>query len=154
MLHWKTETEGLIVADLDEAYNTVCAENGASNNQSRLVIDLIFDAADLCLQAGAGLNLENKVVLSIAIRMKAEMFIFGKLNDAAFLASITGNQTQVLITKYKKEFQTENEAATILDRVALMTPENIHLNSFMYEPIIDMGESHLQKLYQGVTGLT
>ena len=28
-----------------------------------------------------------------------------------------------------------------------MTPENIHLNSFMYEPILDMSDSHLRKLY-------
>jgi hypothetical protein len=31
--------------------------------------------------------------------------------------------------------------------VILMTPENIHLNSFMFEPIIDMSDEHLRKLY-------
>ena len=41
----------------------------------------------------------------------------------------------------------------ILDRVALMTPENIHLNSFMYEPIIDMSDEHLRKLYREVEAL-
>lgn len=29
----------------------------------------------------------------------------------------------------------------------MMTPENIHLNSFMYEPILDMSYDHLKKLY-------
>lgn len=28
-----------------------------------------------------------------------------------------------------------------------MTPENIHLNSFMYEPILDMSIDELQTLY-------
>lgn len=42
----------------------------------------------------------------------------------------------------------------MLDRVTLMTPENIHLNSFMYEPIIDMGEGPLRKLYEDVKALT
>lgn len=28
-----------------------------------------------------------------------------------------------------------------------MTPENIHLNSFMYEPILDMSDGNLRKLY-------
>ena len=27
-----------------------------------------------------------------------------------------------------------------------MTPESIHLNAFMYEPIIDMSDSHLRRL--------
>jgi hypothetical protein len=42
----------------------------------------------------------------------------------------------------------------VLDRVALMTPENIHLNSFMYEPIIDMGEGPLRTLYKDIKALT
>ena len=35
-----------------------------------------------------------------------------------------------------------------------MTPENIHLNSFMYEPILDMSDSHLRALYKEVVALT
>ena len=34
-----------------------------------------------------------------------------------------------------------------------MTPENIHLNSFMYEPILDMSDQHLRKLFQEVQAL-
>ena len=34
-----------------------------------------------------------------------------------------------------------------------MTPENIHLNSFMYEPIVDMSNDHLKRLYERVVGL-
>ena len=35
----------------------------------------------------------------------------------------------------------------------LMTPENIHLNAFMYEPILDMSDEHLKKLYGEISGL-
>ena len=35
-----------------------------------------------------------------------------------------------------------------------MTPENIHVNSFMYEPIVDMSDEHLKVLYAEVTKLT
>ncbi len=38
----------------------------------------------------------------------------------------------------------------ILERVNLMTPENIHLNSFMFEPILDMSPEHLKNLYRDV----
>ena len=34
-----------------------------------------------------------------------------------------------------------------------MTPENIHLNSFMYEPILDMANIHLKKLFDEVKAL-
>jgi len=34
-----------------------------------------------------------------------------------------------------------------------MTPESIHLNSFMYEPILDMADDHLRDLYGAVQAL-
>jgi hypothetical protein len=35
-----------------------------------------------------------------------------------------------------------------------MTPENIHVNSFMYEPIVDMSDDNLRKLCVDVTNLS
>jgi hypothetical protein len=35
-----------------------------------------------------------------------------------------------------------------------MTPENIHLNSFMYEPILDLSDAHLKDLYRDVLALS
>ena len=40
-----------------------------------------------------------------------------------------------------------------MDKVVLMTPENIHINSFMYEPILDMSDEHLRKVYEEVGAL-
>ena len=37
-----------------------------------------------------------------------------------------------------------------MSEVNLMTPENIHLNSFMYEPILDMDIVELLHLYEQV----
>ena len=34
-----------------------------------------------------------------------------------------------------------------------MTPENIHVNSFMYEPIIDMSDVALREFYTQVKSL-
>jgi hypothetical protein len=147
MLHWRSDTPGLTVADLDAIYNAECHAAGASPSPQRSIIDLVDATAEDCLNASQGLNLENKVVLAIATRLRAERLIVAKLNDDAFWHSITSNQTQVLIQKFKKQFPGETAAIDVLDRVALMTPENIHLNSFMYEPIIDMGEDQLRRLY-------
>ena len=153
MLHWRPDMAAITVADLDAIFNSECHTPGASADPGRSIIELIDTTADECLKAAPGLNLENKVVLSIATRLRSERFIVSRLNDAAFLASIDSHQTQRLIGKFKKEFPSETDSAAVLDRVALMTPENIHLNSFMYEPIIDMGEDHLRKLYTDVKAL-
>lgn len=153
MVHWRPDTAALTVGDLDELYRNETRGAGASPNPDQLVVDLIDSTADSCLNAGPGLNLENKVVMAIATRMRAERFIVDKLNDPAFLESIDRNQTWRLISRFKKDFPDEGKAAALLDRVLIMTPENIHLNSFMYEPLIDMSEDQLKKLYAEVRAL-
>ena len=52
---------------------------------------------------------------------------------------------------YKKNIN--DNAMEILEQVAMLTPENIHLNSFMFEPILDMSLLHLYDLYQEVKNL-
>ena len=76
-----------------------------------------------------------------------------KINDAGFGASIKRNQTYKLLAEFKRKFPNASVATRVLDRVNLMTPENIHLNSFMYEPILDMSDEHLRTLYHDVVGL-
>ena len=55
--------------------------------------------------------------------------------------------------KFSDLFPAEASAANVVQRVVLITPENIHLNSFMYEPILDMSDEHLRKLYAAVQAL-
>ncbi len=154
MLHWKPDTATIKVAQLDSIYNAICNATNNSSEPTKLIYDLIIEQANTCLGVAAGLNLENKIVLAIAIRMIAEKFMVTKIADMSFYQSITANQTQVLVTRFKKDFRSEVDSVRIVDQVALMTPENIHVNAFMYEPIVDMSDDHLRKLYQEVMTLS
>jgi hypothetical protein len=148
MLHWNKETVGLTVADLDDLYGRICGGTVRSTDSGRLIIDLIEESADTCLGAPAGMNFENKVVLAIAVRMRAEKFMAEGINDPAAIAKITRNQTHGLLTLFKERGLGTPEVIQTLDKVCLVTPENIHLNSFMYEPIIDMSDEQLRRLYR------
>lgn len=77
----------------------------------------------------------------------------GELNDQAFTDAIDGNQTAVLFNSFKNRSCGTPESTATLDTVVLMTPENIHVNSFMYEPIIDMSDVALRSLYAQVKTL-
>jgi hypothetical protein len=96
------------------------------------------------------MDLENKIVLAIAIRLKAEEFMIKKISDDSYWKSITKNQTSTLIKRYKTDSPKEIAKIELLEQVNLMTPENIHVNSFMYEPILDMSNEHLKKLYSDI----
>lgn len=121
--------------------------------RKKLVYDVLMDEADGCLAAGVGMNLENKIVLAIAIRLLAERYIICKIADRAFVRGLEANQARGVVDEFKRRFPRERDAIAIFERVSLMTPENSHVNSFMYEPIIDMSDDHLRKLFSDVRAL-
>ena len=121
----------------------------SSFDDSILIYDLILSEASniKASEIVDGFNLENKIVLSIAIRLLAEKFMWSKVTDKS---SIKRSQTGRLFERYKGEFsQSAGESSNLetLDLVNIITPENIHINSFMYEPILDMSEHELKNLY-------
>lgn len=153
LLHWKAGTDQITVADLDGIYTRLFGATGQSGNAAARVVDLLAAEVAVCLQAPDGINFENKVVLAIATRLQAERFMAAKINDAAWLAGITANQTPTLLKRYRDDFPAELANVGVIQRVLLMTPENIHLNSFMYEPILDMSDQHLRRLHAEVVAL-
>lgn len=150
LLHWKSNTPHLTVAEIDRIYSNLFGGDRQSANGACTVLDLLKTEVAECLEAADGINFENKVVLAIATRLEAEKFMAAKINDADWLRSIVTNQTFTLLKRYREEFSAETSNLAVIQRVLLMTPENIHLNSFMYEPILDMSDQHLRRLYSEV----
>lgn len=155
LLHWKGDSASITNADLDRIFNdTFRGQEGKGwASPDEPVIDLLRQQADQALQADEGVNFENKIVLSIATRILAEKYMVDKLNDPDFTNAITANQAQALFQAFRNRGLGTPEAQEMLDGVVLMTPENIHVNSFMYEPIIDMSDVALRELYSQVKTL-
>lgn len=125
------------------------------DKENDIVIELIKTNADAIVSVPGKetAEIEIKVALSMAIRLIAEEYMWDRISDKSL---ITSNQTGKLFDRYKKEFCTdtnEKEKIKTLGSVNLMTPENIHLNSFMYEPILDMSNHHLYDLYKKIKSL-
>ena len=156
LLHIRPDTEQFLVAELQELIKKILhdQENLVLPDHVKPVKELIYDVASIIVQEPSETSaLENKIVLSIAIRLKAENFMIARINDKPFWHGITSNQTITLIKRFKKDFPREKQNIQLFDQVNLMTPENIHLNSFMYEPIIDLSAHHLKKLFTKVDAL-
>jgi hypothetical protein len=99
------------------------------------------------------IDLEKKIALAMAIRLKAEQFMIEKIGKTAEQLNITRFQTYNLYKKCRDENVLSNEQLKVLRRVNLMTPENIHINSFMFEPILDMSIHNLRNHYKEVCSL-
>ncbi|WP_129409744.1 hypothetical protein [Marinitoga lauensis] len=155
-LHHKNKTEEITLKDIKNVIEKYIRNAKFQDIElENKIIDIIFETADLCLNEPEGINLENKIILSIAIRLKAEIFMKSKISNKEFLNNLDNKkkQTWELIKEFEKEYSGDEEVISILKRVNLMTPENIHVNSFMYEPILDMGDYELRGLYKEVKNL-
>lgn len=125
--------------------------------QGEKVVDIVFREADQIEVADEvhEVMIEDKVILSIAIRLKAEIFLKRELKAAGKTdeeLKTKMNQTSEWIDLYKT-LNPDRERFRVMEKVNMMTPEYIHLNSFMYEPLIDMSVWHLRKLYGEVKSL-
>ena len=159
LLHRKTDSDAVTLSNLFDIYRKVLngQEFYTSIALDTLVVPLMLDTAAKIVHAGeVTLDLEKKVVLSIAIRLLAETKMIEVIDDDSFVCGITKNQTATLTRKFKESVSggpSQAELVSLIDRVNLMTPENIHLNSFMYEPILDMSAEHLAQLHNELVGI-
>lgn len=154
LLHIKQETLSITHQQLSNVLKNIIPLIPENQNTTK-VIDTIYACADVISveTTQEEINLEKKIVLSIATRLRAEEFMIGKINNPAVVGAISGNQTFELFKIYKDMFSNERSNIESLDKVNLMTAENIHLNSFMYEPLLDMSDSHLKALYHEIKNL-
>jgi len=156
LLHMKSDTARFSVSDLEELIKRILHDqaNLSLPNPDSTVKDLIYQvASSIASNTTNTAVLEDKVTLSIAIRLKAEEFMISKIDDEPFWQGISRNQTITLIKRFKDEFPGETNSIQLIEQVNLMTPENIHLNSFMYEPILDLSAQHLKRLYTKIKAL-
>jgi len=158
LLHWKEDTAQITVGNYLSIYNNTFGTQHSEDSENPFV-DLLFEKADEIAASNEhdSLNLENKVLLSIAIRLKAEIFLTDQLrlikHDDSYWCLSTGNQFGELM----KEFITLHQSSSAiqsLEKVSLTVSSNIHLNAFMYEPILDLTVEHLVSLYSEIKNLT
>lgn len=160
LVHIKEDTDKISKKELISIFARILNTTIDCETDETTMRDIIFNCAQTSVNDVQNLNkknsveLEDKIILSIAIRLIAEDYMIEFLKKHNLkVDEITRNQTIELIKIYKENFSDRNKEIEILESVNLMTPENIHLNSFMYEPILDMSVEHLVKLYKTVSGL-
>lgn len=154
-LHYKTEpldTSLLMISDIWRIINNKFLNGSMLKTNDERYLDLLHRLAEDILKESDEVSLENKLVLAIAARIDVEKFMKDKIiKHEGTCPDVKGNQTRKWFDKVK-QYLTYEEKETI-EEVILITPENIHLNSFMYEPLIDVSSWNLKEVYRKVRTL-
>lgn len=88
----------------------------------------------------------------MAIRLKAETFMKAIVSEEHQAEmKHNSNQTGELLKVLKKYYSdTYPEVCLLMNRVVMLTSENIHVNNFMFEPLVDISSLHLKQLYKEI----
>lgn len=156
LLHLKPETKTITISKLQEIYRQIFKDKTTLELQNidETVYSKLLDVSEQIVNSPDEVaELEHKIILAITIRLIAEDYMIKKINDSEFVGNLKSNQTSKLFDRFITDFNDDFESIALLEQVNIMTPENIHLNSFMYEPILDMSAQQLIGLYNGVNTL-
>lgn len=155
LLHQKNNTNTITHQDFVDIYNSTFGYQHPGTTKP--VKEIIFEQAEAISRSPiqTGLNLEEKVVMSIAIRLKAEDYMLTRiraaLGDPNYWCA-DHSQFGKLLGQYINHYSNCPSVQT-LRKVSVTVSSNIHLNSFMYEPILDLSTGHLSELYRDVISL-
>lgn len=153
-LHIKEDTKSIQIQDITDIFDCVFGKErkrkDIEKKGTKLYLQVVYEIAEEIFKANGCdyIELQNKIIFSIAIRLKAEEFMLGKLKQKF---SSEKNQTRELFSAVSGELSSEEQR--IMQKVLMITPENIHINSFMYEPILDTPLEHLLKCWEEVKNL-
>ena len=154
-LHLKTTPLDTLAVKISDLWNLInpflnnTVFSGADENYYSSVIRI---ASACATDTTNEVLLDNKLVIAIAIRLLTEKFMKNTLVSNGQVCSDAGsNQTREWFNQVKP-FLT-SEQISVIEEVNLITPESIHLNSFMFEPLIDISDWTLKDLYTRVTNL-
>ena len=113
---------------------------------------IIEQASEISKEKNIAQNLEEKIILAIALRLCCEKYMYKRLKRKK---KITNDEMDRMMIgelyhkKYKNVFPKDlfNNA---IEKVCILVPQIIHFNGFMYEPLIDFSIDRLRSLFKAV----
>ncbi len=156
-LHMKKDTKNIKIQDIskifDSVFGTKRKKKEIEKDSEKLYFEAIYAIAEEIdnNKARDHVKLQNKIIFSIAIRLKAEEWMLGILKKLNQEFKSEKNQTRELYNATKEKLFDDKKR--IIQKVLMLTPENIHINSFMFEPILDTPLDHLCECWKEVKNL-
>ena len=153
-LHYKTapiDTQNATLADLWSIISGYVVGSTAAFGTEKFYDTVQLLATDISIDYD-DISLENKLIVSIASRLRAEKYL--KSVIIAQEGSCSDSDSNQMRDWYEKAkpYLTDDEVS-VMDEINLITPEAIHLNAFMYEPLIDVSIWSLNDIFGRTVGL-
>lgn len=135
-LHYKSDTSYTLEDIIDELNNLLEIDKTLFDNEvlNTQYYDILEGVKEY--EYSSEYKLSDKIVYSIASRVLIEKR--ATVVDSSILSGITKNQTARLYSLVKDNEDYSAEFKKLLHKVVLLTPNFAHVNTFMYNPLVDI----------------
>ncbi|WP_369024544.1 hypothetical protein [Mycoplasma capricolum] len=155
-IHRKKITPSLRISDIKDIFDLFIPEKTIrdKSKDERNFLDVLYSLVNHIDLNNA--ELEDKIIFSMLIRFKVEEYMIKKILESNIYNEDQlyncKNQTREWSKVFKQifkepEYEKQNN---IITKTLISVPEFIHINSFMYEPLIDMDIYELHNLYEEI----
>lgn len=148
-LHFKEKTPEIKLSDIYDLFENKEDIKLKSEEMSLSYLESLFELCNMALKKADNYDISWKTILALGCRIKIEEKIIGSNFD--IIKEIEENQTRILLENNMGKLY--DEVIECVEKVLLATPEFIHINSFMYEPLIDIDIIYLKDLYNQISDL-
>lgn len=143
-LHYKANTKSIRIKDILSFF----PKKNLVIDEDKLYLDGLKEQVNK-MKDFDEYDIAKKTILSICCRVFLEEKIID--NNINITEGINCNQFAYLKERYKDELN--DDVVQLMDKVQLATPEFIHGNVFMYEPLVDIDGKYLKEIYKEVIAL-
>lgn len=141
------EGSSISFGDLHQIFQTYW-DCGALENDGERVCDVTRQVCKELYDRDGSLKLQEKVAMALGIRLIVEGCL-GRLYASRNRELPDSEKMGKLVKDYREHFSDDYRLhGGIAEDAAVITPENIHVNSFMYEPLVDIGSQRFFDLYK------
>lgn len=119
-------------------------------NKTRLYKIIYYQAMQIAASTTIDQKIEEKIVLSMAMRIFGEKFMIYHLRKTGVITNsfcLNNVQFGQLLDLFRGNSGNKHAIDT-LDLISIFTPIEIHVNGFAYEPLIDYSIVRLRKLFK------
>jgi conserved hypothetical protein len=115
---------------------------------------IIMHAKEVAAATSDGFSLKDNLVLAIGTRLCIERYIINKISEEDYRNAVSKERdlTRKLLILYGNNCSDPNKQTylKIFNKAAAIVDGAIHINSFMYEPLVDVGTWEMKKIFNKI----
>ena len=115
---------------------------------------IIMHAKKVTTTTSDGFSLKDNLVLAIGTRLCIERYIINKISEEDYRNAVSRERdlTRKLLILYSNNCSDPNKPTYLkmFNKAAAIVDGAIHINSFMYEPLVDIGTWEMKKMFNEI----